>query len=321
MRADGSTAGGCWIYAGIYPDGVNKSARRSPDGGGGVTQSEWGWVWPADRRILYNRASADPDGKPWSERKRYLWWDADQQRWVGPDVPDFPVDRAPHARPDPSLGGADALAGDDPFIMQSDGKGWLFAPTGLVDGPLPAHYEPQESPVTNALYPQQQAPARVLFAREDNLDAPSGDSPGCRRLPVRVHHLPADRAPHGGRDEPLVAVPRRTAAGDVLRGLPGSWRPNGGWSTRAGRRSSRRGRRSRPGCWSPTGCKPMRINGRDVHQIGPAVPLGRRKRRGGHRRRRQRPARGDPRPEHAHPGVQGRCPATSSPAADRTART
>ena len=84
-----------------------------PHGGDGPAQAEWGWAWPADRRILYNRASADPDGKPWSERKKYMEWDEGSQRWVGPDVIDFPVDRAPHTRPDPSLGGPAALAGDD----------------------------------------------------------------------------------------------------------------------------------------------------------------------------------------------------------------
>jgi formate dehydrogenase major subunit len=92
-------------------------------------------------------------------------------------VPDFVADRAPGARPDPDLGGPAALAGDDPFIMQADGKGWLFAPKGMVDGPLPTHYEPQESPVANALYAQQQSPSRVMFPRKDNLFAPSAGDP------------------------------------------------------------------------------------------------------------------------------------------------
>lgn len=178
LGADGSTSCGCWIYSGVYAEGVNQAARRAPLGGPSPSQSEWGWAWPADRRILYNRASADPDGKPWSERKRYIWWDPEQQRWVGDDVPDFPVDRAPDVRPDPDVGGPDGLAGDDPFIMQADGKAWLFAPKGLVDGPLPTHYEPQESPVANALYPQQQNPSRIMFPRKDNLWAPSAGEPG-----------------------------------------------------------------------------------------------------------------------------------------------
>jgi formate dehydrogenase major subunit len=183
LRADGSTAGGCWIYTGVYANGINQAARRVPHGGSGPSQSEWGWVWPADRRILYNRASADPDGKPWSERKKYVWWDQERQRWVGYDVPDFVADRAPHSSPDPALGGPDALAGDDPFIMQADGKGWLFAPKGVVDGPLPTHYEPQESPVANPLYPQQRNPARIIFPRKDNLSAPSAGDPGADVYP------------------------------------------------------------------------------------------------------------------------------------------
>jgi formate dehydrogenase major subunit len=178
LRADGSTTAGCWIYTGVYAGGVNHAADRVPHGGPGPSQSEWGWAWPANRRILYNRASADPDGKPWSERKKYVWWDEAKGRWVGHDVPDFVVDRAPGSRPDPDLGGPAALAGDDAFIMQSDGKGWLFVPKGMVDGPLPTHYEPQESPVANALYPQQQNPARVTFPRADNLSAPSAGAPG-----------------------------------------------------------------------------------------------------------------------------------------------
>ncbi|GAB5895629.1 molybdopterin-dependent oxidoreductase [Mycolicibacterium mageritense] len=178
LRADGSTAAGCWIYTGVYAEGVNQAARRVPRGGPGPSQSEWGWAWPADRRMLYNRASADPDGKPWSDRKKYVWWDDQQSRWVGDDVPDFPVDLAPHSRPDPALGGPAALAGDDPFVMQPDGKGWLFAPRGMLDGPLPTHYEPQESPVANALYPQQQSPSRIIFPRKDNLSAPSAGDAG-----------------------------------------------------------------------------------------------------------------------------------------------
>ena len=115
--------------------------------------------------------------------RRYVWWDEEQGRWVGDDVPDFVVDRAPGSRPDPDVGGPAALAGDDPFVMQADGKGWLFAPKGMVDGPLPTHYEPQESPVANALYPQQQSPARILFPRKDNLWAPSAGEPGADVYP------------------------------------------------------------------------------------------------------------------------------------------
>jgi formate dehydrogenase major subunit len=130
-------------------------------------------VWPSNRRIIYNRASADPDGKPWSERKAYVWWDADSGRWTGHDVPDFQADKPPDYTPPDDATGADALSGTDAFIMQSDGKGWLFVPTGLIDGPVPTHYEPAESPFRNALYGQQSNPTRVTYERAENPLNPS----------------------------------------------------------------------------------------------------------------------------------------------------
>ncbi len=183
MKADGSTSGGCWIYTGVYAGSVNQSARRKPGQQQSWVAPEWGWAWPANRRVLYNRASADPDGKPWSERKALVWWDAEKKTWTGHDVPDFPADTAPDYRPEPGTGGPKGLAGDDPFIMQGDGKAWLFAPTGLLDGPLPTHYEPQESPVSNAFYRQQANPTRQVFRRTDNLQNPSGETAGAEIFP------------------------------------------------------------------------------------------------------------------------------------------
>src|SRR5699024_3949291 len=144
---------------------------------------EWAWAWPANRRILYNRASADPEGNPWSERKKDIWWDEEEQRWTGVDVPDFPVDRDPNARPGPESSGAEALSGIDPFIMQADGKAWLFAPRGVVGGPMPTHYEPQESPVRNPLYDQQRSPTRVSLTDPNNRSAPSDHEPGAGIYP------------------------------------------------------------------------------------------------------------------------------------------
>ncbi len=173
LKADGSTACGCWIYSGVYADEVNQAARRKPHDEQGPYESEWGWTWPLNRRVLYNRASADPQGRPWSERKKLVWWDADKGEWTGHDVPDFEKTKPPDFRPEPGASGPEALHGDDPFIMQADGKAWLFAPNGVLDGPLPTHYEPHESPVRNPLYGQQGNPARKVYGRVDNPSNPS----------------------------------------------------------------------------------------------------------------------------------------------------
>jgi formate dehydrogenase major subunit len=179
LRDDGSTACGCWIYSGVYADGVNQARRREPgdlSAPGGWVSPEWAWAWPANRRVLYSRASADPAGKPWSERKRYVWWDEDEREWTGYDVPDFPVDKPPDYRAPDDAEGMDAISGDDPFIMMADGRGWLYAPSGLLDGPLPTHYEPLESPVDNALYPKVRSnPAALRWTRPDNPYTEPGD--------------------------------------------------------------------------------------------------------------------------------------------------
>src|SRR3954454_12072221 len=181
LKADGTTSCGCWIYSGIYADGVNQARRRDPgdieDPAGGWVSPEWAWAWPANRRVLYNRASADPDGNPWSERKRYIWWDREQAKWTGYDVPDFPVDKRPDYRaPEDGGKGMDAISGDQPFIMMGDGVAWLYSPSGLLDGPLPTHYEPLESPVPNALYPEVGAnPVAIRWSRPDNPYNPTDD--------------------------------------------------------------------------------------------------------------------------------------------------
>jgi formate dehydrogenase major subunit len=165
LKDDGSTACGCWIYSGCYKDSVNQTARRKPHWEQNWVASKWGWSWPHNRRLLYNRASADPEGRPWSERKAYVWWDERSQKWTGCDEPDF-VTKPPSYRPAPDARGKDTIAGVDPFVMQTDGKGWLFVPSGLLDAPLPTHYEPQESVIHNPLYRQQCNPCRMEWMRE-----------------------------------------------------------------------------------------------------------------------------------------------------------
>jgi formate dehydrogenase major subunit len=180
LEDDGSTACGSWIHAGIYAGGVNQTARKKPHTEQNWVAPEWGWAWPANRRLLYNRASADPQGRPWSERKRYVWWDAAERRWTSiGDNPDFEPETPPDYRPPDDATGLAAIRGDAPFIMHPDGLGWMYAPAGLVDGPLPTHYEPHESPSGNALYPRVPAdPTRQRFDRPENPYNPSHGRPG-----------------------------------------------------------------------------------------------------------------------------------------------
>ncbi len=154
LRNDGSTASGCWIYAGSWTPQGNHMARRDnadPSGLGAV--SGWAWAWPANRRILYNRASADEQCKAWDANRRLIEWDG--QRWQGIDVPEYPLPLAPQQQ---------AV----PFIMQPDGLGHLFALDKMADSPFPEHYEPMESPLdANPLHPQQShSPVARLFPRD-----------------------------------------------------------------------------------------------------------------------------------------------------------
>src|SRR5262245_60420403 len=167
LTDDGSTASGCWIYTGVItetPDGklTNKAASRKPATAEDYLGHGWGFAWPANRRLLYNRASADPNGKPWSEKKKVIWWDPQADggapdkkgKWVGLDVPDFNPLLAP-----------DAKNGDKPFIMRGDLVGAFFGP--LNDGPFPEHYEPIESPVQNMLSKRQNNPVAKVWKVPD----------------------------------------------------------------------------------------------------------------------------------------------------------
>jgi formate dehydrogenase major subunit len=163
LADDGSTSCGSWIHAGSYAGGVNQTARRVPWQEQSYVAPEWGWAWPANRRILYNRASADPQGQPWSAAKAYVWWDEQAGEWTGQDVPDFEKTKPPSYLPEPGATGPAAIGGGDPFILQSDGKAALFVPRGLVDGPLPAHFEAGESPQRNRVYRQDGSPVSIQY--------------------------------------------------------------------------------------------------------------------------------------------------------------
>jgi formate dehydrogenase major subunit len=267
MKPDGTTAGGCWIYTGVYAGGVNHAASRKPGQDQSWVAPEWGWAWPMNRRILYNRASADPQGRPWSERKAYVWWDEASGEWTGHDVPDFPVNKDPAYRPERGLAGPAGLAGDDPFIMQADGKGWLYAPTGLLDGPMPSHYEPHESPVRNPFYSQQSNPTRQVFKRKENPSNPSGDGPGSDVFPfVFTTYRLTEHHTAGGmsRWSPYLAELQPEFFCEVSpelareRGLE-----NAGWATIVTARTAVEAR-----VLVTDRIRPLMIDGRQVHQIG-----------------------------------------------------
>jgi formate dehydrogenase major subunit len=160
LQADGTTSCGCWIYCQSYNEKGNLMARRGKKDPTGLGMfPEWAWCWPVNRRIIYNRASVDPQGKPFNLKKAVIYWnpagvlpDGKLGKWEG-DIPDGPW---------PPM--ADAKEGRKPFIMRADGLGALFGP-GLKDGPFPEHYEPMESPVpANYLSKQLSNPAVKLFA-------------------------------------------------------------------------------------------------------------------------------------------------------------
>jgi formate dehydrogenase major subunit len=264
LKDDGSTACGCWIYSGAYKDGVNQPARRRPRTEQDWVALEWGWAWPSNRRLMYNRASADPDGRPWSERKKYVWWDEAKGRWTGYDVPDFIEDRPPSYRPAPHAKGVDLLSGTDPFIMHADGKAWMFAPAGIQDGPLPTHYEPQESVMRNPLYGQQCNPCRMEWDRPDN---PYHRAYGDPRFPyvlttyrLTEHHTAGGMSRWNSwldelQPEMFCEVSPALAK---ERGLT-----NGGWATITTARGEIEAR-----VLVTERFMPLRVDGRTVHQIG-----------------------------------------------------
>jgi formate dehydrogenase major subunit len=264
LQDDGSTACGAWIYSGVYRDGVNMAARRKPHWEQNYIAPEWAWAWPHNRRVLYNRASADPEGRPWSEKKKLVWWDEQQKKWTGLDTPDFIVELPPSYRPDAKARGKDTISGIDPFVMQSDGKGWLYVATGLEDGPLPAHYEPQESVVKNPLYGQQCNPERMEWLRADNpYHKPYDD----KKFPyvITTYRLTEHHTAGGMsrwlpwlselQPEMFCEVSPELAAEHGLK--------NGGWATIRTARAEIEAR-----VLVTRRMLPLKIKGRTIHQIG-----------------------------------------------------
>jgi formate dehydrogenase major subunit len=156
LRDDGSTACGCWIFSGAWTEKGNLMARRDNTDATGIGNTpNWAFAWPANRRVLYNRASCDPSGKPWDAKRKLIAWDGTQKKWTGADVPDI----KPDSPPEDGMG---------PFIMNPEGVARFFAVNQMADGPFPEHYEPFESPLdANPLHPKypkvKSSPAARIF--------------------------------------------------------------------------------------------------------------------------------------------------------------
>jgi formate dehydrogenase major subunit len=262
LKDDGTTTAGDWIYTGHYPeegnlakrrDGVQDPAKNDPTGMG--FYPNWAWSWPANRRVLYNRASADPQGRPWDPKRPGIQWDAGKKLWVG-DVPDYTPDAAPG--PDAPL----------PFIMTGEGTGRLFS-NGVADGPFPEHYEPVESPVRNPLHPTvSTTPAAFLYdqkAGRPNRFGTAADYPYVAtsyRLTEHEHYV-TQNVEHLVQLQPeaFVEVPAELAGekkienGDMVR-----------VSSKRGKLEVRAVVTKRLG--------PLQIDGKKVYQIGIPIHWG-----------------------------------------------
>jgi formate dehydrogenase major subunit len=277
LKPDGSTLCGCWIYSGCFKDGINQAARKKPHWEQETyVAPEWAWSWPDNRRILYNRASADPDGNPWSERKKFVWWDAEQGEWTGIDTPDFDKTKPPDYVPPEGAKAEDAIAGNHPFIMQADGRAWLYVPQGLEDGPLPTHYEPHESPFDNDLYSQRANPRRQQNKNlpEDPYNPVDGEA-GVEVYPyvVTTYRLTEHHTAGGmTRSVPYLAELQPAMFCEVHPDLAAEvGLEHNGWATIYTARSAIEAR-----VLVTDRMRPVRMNGELVHQVGLPYHWGRR---------------------------------------------
>jgi formate dehydrogenase major subunit len=263
LKDDGSTACGAWIYCGVFPkEGYNRALERDPQDALG---HHWGYAWPNDCRIIYNRASARPDGQPWSERKKLIWWDENTKQWTGNDIPDYDKSMRPDDPGDLRNGkGVEALGGARPFTLHPDGVAWLFVSSGLKDGPLPTHFEPLESVVKNGLYDQQTNPPADRKRRCDNRYAAAIADP---RFPyVLTTYRLTEHHTAGGMSRQLshlaelqpelfTEVSPELAAGLGLQ--------SGQWATIITARSEVEAR-----VLVTNRMRPLQIDGQTVHQVG-----------------------------------------------------
>jgi formate dehydrogenase major subunit len=255
LRDDGSTISGNWLYCGSWTEAGAQTQRRGTDDPSGLgIYPGWGWSWPANRRVLYNRASCDPSGKPWDSERRQVWWDEASGRWAGNDVPDFKAD----SNPKDHMG---------PFIMNPEGVGRLFGPLGaFAEGPFPEHYEPIESPVENLLHPNQNNnPVVKKFKTEmDKYGTAADFDIVCTTYRLTEHyHYWTKNNPVNVQlvPEPFVEIPVELAAS---RGI------NGGDKVRV---TSARGSYVAKAMVTRR-IKPMKINGKTTYQIGIPIHWG-----------------------------------------------
>jgi formate dehydrogenase major subunit len=255
LKDDGTTMCGNWIYSGMWTEAGSQIQRRNPDDPSGLgIHPGWSWSWPANRRVLYNRASCDLDGKPWDADRKQIWWNEASQSWAGNDVPDF----NPASHPKDHLG---------PFIMNPEGVGRLFAPLGvLVDGPFPEHYEPIESPTKNLLHPNQSNNPLVTKFKTpyDKFGEPEEYSIVCTtyRLTEQYHYWTKNNPMNVELiPEPFIEIPVELAEEQGIRGTDKIKVISARGTYIAKAFVTRR-------------LKPMTINGKKVYQIGLPIHQG-----------------------------------------------
>jgi len=256
LKDDGTTSCGNWIYCGSWTEAGAQIQRRGTEDPSGLgIYPNWAWSWPANRRVLYNRASCDLDGKPWDPQRRQVWWNEAAQKWVGNDVPDF----KPDSPPKDHLG---------PFIMNPEGVGRLFVPLGaLADGPFPEHYEPFESPIANPLHPNQSnnPVVKKLTTAADKFGTPAdGFTVVCTtyRLTEQYHYWTKNNPMNVQLiPEPFIEIPVELADDMGVRG------------TEKIKVTSARGTYVAK-AFVTRRIKPMMIDGKKVYQIGLPIHQG-----------------------------------------------
>jgi formate dehydrogenase major subunit len=255
LKDDGTTMCGNWIYSGSWTEAGSQIQRRGTEDPSGMgVFPNWSWSWPANRRVLYNRASCNLDGKPWDPERKQVWWNEAAGKWVGNDVPDFKAD----SHPKDHLG---------PFIMNPEGVGRLFAPIGvLAEGPFPEHYEPIESPTKNLFHPEQSNNPLVKKFKSpyDKFGSPEEYSIVCTtyRLTEQYHYWTKNNPMNVQLiPEPFVEIPVELAEEKGIRGrdMIHVISARGTYTAKA---------------FVTRRLRPMMIDGKKVYQIGLPIHQG-----------------------------------------------